>query len=83
MSTQLSPKSSDPSGEQVYRKPRADVYTVLLLIALIALILATVALWALMGDYDNKFKGGPVALHRPAATAADAGVAIAPYFCDV
>ncbi len=42
-----------------YRRPRADVFTVLLLIALMALGVGIAALWALMADYKYEFKGGP------------------------
>ena len=45
---------------QEYRKPRADVYTVLLVIALLVMLIATAALWMTMkDDYNNKIKGGP------------------------
>jgi len=44
-----------------YRKPRADVYTVLLAIALVALLLAILCLYMEMDHYQFKFKGGPSA----------------------
>jgi hypothetical protein len=50
--------SKQPGGP--YRKPRADFYTVALVLALIAVILAIVCLWVLMGAYDKQFKGAPV-----------------------
>jgi hypothetical protein len=50
--------SKEPGGP--YRKPRADFYTVALVLALIAIILAILCLWLLMGEYDKQFKGGPV-----------------------
>jgi hypothetical protein len=54
-----SPRSNDESGPQLYRRPRFDVYSMLLLIALGMLILGTVVLWLVSADYDYKFKGGP------------------------
>jgi hypothetical protein len=53
-----SSSSKEPGGP--YRKPRADFYTVALVLALIAIILAIVCLWVLMGAYDKQFKGAPV-----------------------
>lgn len=61
-------KAAENSAPQVYRKPRADVFTMLLVIALIAIITATVVLWQLMADYEYKIKGGPsVTWNSPAA----------------
>jgi hypothetical protein len=55
-------------GPQEYRKPRADVYTVLLVIALLFLIITTVALWMTIKEYNNEIKGGPTPVwHQPAA----------------
>ncbi len=67
--TQKATKSAaSPAGPQEYRKPQADVYTVLLVIALAMLITATAALWMTMkDDYNNEIKGGPTVWHRPAA----------------
>jgi hypothetical protein len=59
VSTPTSPKSSDEPVQQFYRKPRADVFTVLLVIALLAIILATTVLWLVMQDYQYKLKDGP------------------------
>ena len=65
MSTPTSPKSDDESAApQFYRKPRADVFTVMLIIALLAILLATVVLWMVMSTYEYKIKGGPVAGQR-------------------
>lgn len=67
MSTPTS-KAGENSGPQVYRKPRADIFTMLLVIALLAIITATVVLWQLMAEYEYKFKGGPsVSWNAPAA----------------
>ena len=62
------PKPAKAAAPQEYRKPRADVYTVLLVVALIALLLGTAALWMSMKeDYNNEIKGGPnPAWHQPA-----------------
>jgi hypothetical protein len=41
-----------------YRKPQADIYTVLLALALAAVILATIFAYLETSDYgDNKYKG--------------------------
>ena len=58
-----------PAVPQDYRKPRADVYTVLLVVALLSLLIATAALWMTMkDDYNNEIKGGPnPVMDRPAA----------------
>jgi len=52
-----SPTSNKPGGP--YRKPRADVFTMLLLISLVALILGIICLYAEMEAYQWEFKGGP------------------------
>ncbi len=62
MSTPTSPKFDEQPEAPRFRKPRADVYTVLLVISLLAIILATVVLWLVMQTYDYKIKGGPVAV---------------------
>jgi hypothetical protein len=71
MSKQSSPSTTEKAEPQVYRKPQADVYTVMLSIALIVIILATVVLWrGVMKDYNYEIKGGPNPVwHRPAALA--------------
>jgi hypothetical protein len=48
-----------PATPQEYRKPRADIYTLLLVIALMLILLATAALWMTMKDFDYMIKGGP------------------------
>ena len=64
-------KSVKPAESQVYRKPRADIYTVMLSIALIVAALAATALWMTMSEYHYEIKGGPnPAWNRPAAPAA-------------
>ncbi|MBN2475463.1 MAG: hypothetical protein JXB62_12705 [Pirellulales bacterium] len=63
----MSPAESIGSKPRVpYRKPRADIYTVLLLIALIAVLVGILCLYLQMGIYDFEIKGGPsVAADRP------------------
>jgi len=79
----MSKRSQNPAksaAPQEYRKPRADVYTVLLVVALFFILLGTAALWMTMkDDYNNEIKGGPnPAWHRPASgTTLDAPIAIA------
>ena len=53
-----SPKSSSKHGGP-YRKPRADIYTVLLIIALVALVIGILFLCLEMDLYNWEFKGGP------------------------
>jgi hypothetical protein len=64
------PQAVEPSEPQIYRRPVADVYTVMLSVGLVATILATVALWMVMKDYDYAIKGGPTpAWNHPAVPA--------------
>jgi len=43
-----------------YRRPQADIYTVLLVIALAAVILATIFAYLETADYgDQKYRGAP------------------------
>lgn len=66
----MSTRSKDDDSVTQYRKPRADLYTVLLILALIAILVAIVCLWAEMGGvYEYKIKGRTSALARPAAAA--------------
>jgi hypothetical protein len=59
--------AASQTASQEYRKPRADVYTVLLVVALLMLLLGTAALWMTMKEYNNDIKGGPNPVwHRPA-----------------
>ena len=59
------PKSTNPLETSApirptvsHRKPKADMYTVLLVIALIAVLLGILFLYLHMGRYDFKLKGG-------------------------
>jgi len=58
----LPPSLTDIDDGPRYRKPRADLYTVLLVIALLALILGSVTLYYLMAGYEFKMVGAPSAL---------------------
>jgi len=57
------PKSTEglaaPVSTGVHRKPKADLYTVLLVIALVAIIIGIVFLYLEMQLYEFKFQGGP------------------------
>ena len=53
------PRKNSENAAGSYRKPRADVYTVLLVIALVALLLAIYALFLEMDDFHFAIKGGP------------------------
>ena len=64
-------KPAEPAGPQEYRKPRADVFTMLLVVALLAIIIATVALWQVMAEYEYKIKGGPVVTWSQTVPAAE------------
>ncbi len=59
MSKRASASTAKETEPRIYRKPRADVYTVMLSIALIAVSIAATALWLVMGQYHNEIKGGP------------------------
>jgi hypothetical protein len=53
------PRKSNDTGEVLYRKPRANVYTAMLLIALLALVLGIVALYMEMAQYKFEFRRAP------------------------
>jgi len=57
----VSPQRSSSKTAGPFRKPRADLYTALLAIALVALLLGILCLYLEMKQYDFKFKGGPPA----------------------
>ena len=59
-----------PGGR--YQKPRADVFTVLLMLALIAVLVGIVCLYFENEMYDWDYKGGPTAsADYPSALAPD------------
>jgi len=51
-------------GAPRYRKPRLDLYTILLTIALLALILGAVLLYAHLDTFGNQISGGPIPTAR-------------------
>jgi hypothetical protein len=73
MATPLPPESSDETSDESevrYRKPRPDLYTALLVIALTALILGCVMLYLELQFYEFKYRGAPsVSWHAPAVSA--------------
>ena len=52
------PKSSNNPGG-TFRKPRADLYTILLVIALLAILVAILFLYLHMQSYNFELKAGP------------------------
>lgn len=62
MSLRKSSKTPPPeaaTSATAYRKPRADLYTVLLVIALLALLVGILFLYAENSYYEWKTKGAP------------------------
>ena len=55
----MSQTSSSDEKPVVYSKPQPNVYTVLLVLALLALIVGIVFLYRFMEEYQFKIKGGP------------------------
>lgn len=66
-----SPVLSNPKGT-AYQKPRADVYTALLALAVVALILGLVCLYFEMQRFDFDLKPPPVLGMATAAVPSDA-----------
>jgi cell division protein FtsL len=56
MSKRTSPSAAEKAEAQTYRKPRADIYTLLLSLAMIALIVASTMLWLTMSEYNKEIK---------------------------
>lgn len=55
---------SKPTGPT--RPPRVDIYTAMLVIALVAIIVATIFAYLETADYgDNKFQGAPSVVRAP------------------
>jgi len=61
----VSSADNKPGGP--YRKPRADLYTMLLIISLIAILLAILCLYLEMKPYDFQFKAAMLSADRFAA----------------
>ncbi len=55
----MSPPNSTDKPAESYRKARPDLYTVLLVIALLAIIVAVIFLYLHMQVYNFELKGGP------------------------
>jgi hypothetical protein len=65
----VSPARSTSKPTRPARKPKADVYTVLLIVALISILISITFLYFEMDLYNFEIKGAPRArLDRPAAT---------------
>ena len=56
----MSPANSSSKPGGPYRKPQADVYTILLALALVALLLGILVLYLENDLYEWKLKGGPM-----------------------
>ena len=67
----MSTRSDRKQAGGPYRRPRPDVYTVVLVLALLALLLGIVCLYAEMADYDFELRGKVTsAAPQPAGTMA-------------
>jgi hypothetical protein len=55
----VSPPNSTNKPGGSFRKPRADFYTILLVIALLAILVAILFLYLHMQTYNFELKGGP------------------------
>jgi hypothetical protein len=55
----VSPQNSTNKPGGPYRRARPDLYTVLLVIALLAIIVAIIFLYLHMQSYNFQWKGGP------------------------
>jgi hypothetical protein len=55
----MSPRSSEDAPVGLYRKPRTDLYTVMLVVALLALIVATVFLYLEAAMFGPTPRGAP------------------------
>lgn len=47
----MSPRSSKPISGGPYRKPRADIYTLMLALALVAIVIGCICLYLEVADY--------------------------------
>jgi hypothetical protein len=55
----VSPAKSTNDAGGSFRKPRADFYTILLVIALLAILVAILFLYLYLQSYNFETKGGP------------------------
>lgn len=58
----MSPPKSNKNPGGTFPKPRADLYTILLVIAMLAILVAILFLYLHMQSYNFETKGGPVAM---------------------
>jgi len=59
VSPRKSNKAAAPAPAGPYRKPRPDLYTVLLALSLIAILIGILFLYLEQETYEFKFKGAP------------------------
>ena len=59
MSPRKSSKAAAPAPAGPYRKPQPDLYTVLLVLSLIAVLIGILFLYLEQETYEFQFKGGP------------------------
>ena len=59
MSPRKSSKAAVAAPAGPYRKPQPDLYTVLLVLSLIAILIGILFLYLEQETYEFKFKGGP------------------------
>ena len=79
MSTPKSTNTADAAAPirptVAHRKPKADLYTILLIVSLLAVLLGILFLYLFNRDYEFKYKGAPKAsISRPAS-----GLAVTPH----
>ncbi len=55
----MSPRNSEDGPVGFYRKPQPDLYTVMLVVALLALIVAAVFLYLESAMYSSALRGAP------------------------
>jgi hypothetical protein len=55
----VSPRKSTDNPGGAYRKPRPDIYTMFLVIALLAILVSILFLYLHMQAYNFELKGGP------------------------
>jgi len=57
------PLGSQPKPQR-FRKPRADLYTALLIVALVGLIIGCICLYMQLDTFNHQTSGGPVPTAR-------------------
>jgi hypothetical protein len=55
-------ESPTPVAARPQRKPQADIYTILLALAFVAVLVAILFLWLYMKSYNYETKGGPTVM---------------------